>query len=88
LEYEQEWRMPLPLIVATKEVDAPPMPRSPLYDLPPDALRTVIFGLRMDATQSNAIIAALRANDATAAVSLFRVERDGSTFDLRLKAID
>jgi DUF2971 family protein len=82
-EYEQEWRMVLPLSESIQTIETPSPPIH-LFALPPAALSGVILGCRMSAARRDEILSMLAHEERYAHVAVRQAELDARTFTLRL----
>jgi len=82
-EYEQEWRMVLPLeeSVQTIETQSPPIH---LFALPPQVVTNVILGCRMSDAHRDEILGMLAGEERYAHVTTQQAELDDRSFTLRL----
>jgi Protein of unknown function (DUF2971) len=82
-EYEQEWRMVLPLSESIQTIETP-WPPIHLFPLPPAALSGVILGCRMTAVSRTEILSMLANEERYAHIAVRQANLEDRTFALRL----
>jgi hypothetical protein len=83
-EYEQEWRIMLPIAEATEVVPGEPLPIC-LFDFPPDAVTEVIIGSRMQEMHKLRLRAILKQRTELANVQVFSSLPNEREFKLDLE---
>jgi len=86
-EYENEWRLIAPLADATERIENPAGLPIALFEVPGQAVRSVITGSRIGHMQSFELSRLIRSNAAFENVEFSRVELDESRFALHRIAV-
>ena len=86
-EYEQEWRLILPLTDCTSRFDRTPQCPICLFEVPPECIRGVSVGVRMPENQKLQLATTLRCEAVFRHVRVEQIDLDSRLFALRRREI-